>query len=169
MDEMIVNFAVYEDGIELLGFADVKFPDINFLTNTISGAGIAGRIESVAAGMVDAMTTTMNFNTVTDASISLTEPRAHKLDLRVAQQRRNNGSGQLGVESFKHVLIATPKKLTIGKAAPASTGDVSGDYSTSYYAMYKAGKKLIEIDPVNFICIVNGVDYLADVRSALGK
>jgi phage tail tube protein FII len=35
--------------------------------------------------------------------------------------------------------------------------------------MYKAGKKVIEIDPINFICFVNGKDYLADVRTALGK
>jgi len=26
-----------------------------------------------------------------------------------------------------------------------------------------------EVDPLNFICYVDGTDYLADVRKALGK
>ena len=35
--------------------------------------------------------------------------------------------------------------------------------------MYKDGKKKIELDPMNFICYVNGTDYLKEVRKALGK
>lgn len=31
------------------------------------------------------------------------------------------------------------------------------------------GSKVTEIDPLNFICIINGKDYLKDVRKALGK
>lgn len=32
-----------------------------------------------------------------------------------------------------------------------------------------ADKKKLEIDPLNYIYYVNGKDYLADVRKALGK
>lgn len=39
----------------------------------------------------------------------------------------------------------------------------------SYYATYIDGKKKLEIDPLNYIYYVNGKDYLADVRKALGK
>ena len=31
------------------------------------------------------------------------------------------------------------------------------------------GEKVLEIDILNFICFVNGVDYLEPVRKALGK
>ena len=34
---------------------------------------------------------------------------------------------------------------------------------------YINGKKVRELDPLNFICYINGVDYLAGVRAALGK
>ena len=34
---------------------------------------------------------------------------------------------------------------------------------------YIDGAKVREIDPLNFIREVNGVDYLADVRKAIGK
>ncbi len=39
----------------------------------------------------------------------------------------------------------------------------------TYYATYIDGKKVLEIDILNFIYYVNGVDYLEDVRKALGK
>lgn len=42
-------------------------------------------------------------------------------------------------------------------------------YAVSYYATYIDGKKKLEIDPLNYIYYVNGKDYLADVRKALGK
>ena len=59
--------------------------------------------------------------------------------------------------------------LALGKVAAASTADVSGEYAVSYYAMYLDGSKVTEIDPLNFVCIINGKDYLKDVRKALGK
>ena len=62
-----------------------------------------------------------------------------------------------------------PKKLAVGKAAVASPADASGEHAVYYYAIYRDGKKETEIDPVNFICLINGVDYLAEVRKALGK
>ena len=69
----------------------------------------------------------------------------------------------------KYVMVVVPKTTTMGQVAPASPADASGTYSVYYYAGYKDGKKLWEIDPFNQICVINGVDYLADVRKALGK
>ena len=55
------------------------------------------------------------------------------------------------------------------KIPTAATADASGEYSVSYFATYIDGKKTMEIDIANFICIINGVDELAAVREALGK
>ena len=62
-----------------------------------------------------------------------------------------------------------PKKLAPGKVAVASPADASGEYAITYYAIYKNGVKKVEIDQLNFVYYVDGVDYLADVRAALGK
>ena len=59
--------------------------------------------------------------------------------------------------------------ITAGKLAPASSAEASGEYPVTYYATYIDGKKVLEIDILNFIYYVNGVDYLEDVRKALGK
>ena len=44
---MVTNFAVYEDATEYLGLAEVEFPEIGFLTEEISGAGMSGKIEAI--------------------------------------------------------------------------------------------------------------------------
>lgn len=53
-------------------------------------------------------------------------------------------------------------------ACPAAPSNGSGEYAVRYWATYIDGKKVREVDQLNFICYVNGTDYLADVRKALG-
>ena len=168
-DTLNVNFACYEDAKEYLGMTEATLPDIEFMSETISGAGIGGEMEEVLAGMVSAMTTTLNFRTANKSAMKLTAPKIHNIDLRVAQQQRDSASGKIKIVQIKHVLKLMPKKQGMGTVAPASPGDVSGDYATSYFATYIDGDKKSEIDPANFICNINGKDYLADVRKALGK
>lgn len=167
--DAIINYAVYENATEFYGTAQVQLPDLNSLTTSLSGAGIAGNVEAVILGHMDAMSMTVNFNTFCKEQAALAEQRPHNLDIRVAQQGTDSTSGEISVDSIKHVVRATPKSLKYGKIAPAATADASGEYAVGYLATYINGAKVTEVDPLNFICIINGVDYLADVRKALGK
>lgn len=169
IDELVINFLVYEDAIEYLGMAEATLPDIEYMTEEMNGAGIAGNVEEIIIGHLSAMTMTLNFRTVCKSAVRLLEPRVHKLDLRVAQQQTNNSTGETEVANVKHIVRVKPKKTALGKAAAASTADVSGEYAVQYYSMYMDGEKKIEIDPMNFICIINGIDYLEAVRNALGR
>lgn len=169
MDQSNINFAVYEDGSEYAGMAKVTLPDLTALTQTVSGAGIAGNVEAVIQGHYDTMTLGLSFRTTTPQSIKLAEPRRHNIDLRVAQQNEDTVAGAVAISKVKHIFVVIPKKLTGGSIAPASPTDGSGEYAVRYWATYIDGKKYLEFDPLNFICYVNGVDYLADVRTALGK
>ena len=169
IDETVIGFAVYEDATEYIGISEVTLPESSNITEEISGAGIGGKIESVILGAIEAMSLTLNFRTVTNNAIKLHEPRQHNIDLRAAQQQKDTVKGTTEVVSVKHILVVTPKKLNPGKVATAAAAEVSGEYAVSYYATYIDGKKKLEIDPLNYIYYVNGKDYLADVRKALGK
>ena len=162
IDETVIGFAVYEDATEYIGISEVTLPEISNITEEISGAGIGGKIESVILGAIEAMSLTLNFRTVTNNAIKLHDGRA-------AQQQKDTVKGTTEVVSVKHILVITPKKLNPGKVATAAAAEVSGEYAVSYYATYIDGKKKLEIDPLNYIYYVNGKDYLADVRKALGK
>lgn len=169
VDETVIGFVVYEEGKEYIGFSEVTLPEISAVTEEITGAGIAGKIEAVVLGAIEAMTATFNFRTVSNNAISLHEPRQHNIDLRAAQQQNDTVKGTTEVVKVRHCLKMIPKKLNPGKIASSSTAEVSGEYAVQYFATYINGTKKIEIDPLNYIYFVNGKDYLKEVRSALGK
>lgn len=168
-DESVINFAVYEDSVEYVGMAGVTLPNLAAIVQTLSGAGIAGNVEVPVLGHYDVMSLTLNFRTTTEHSVRLSEPRRHNIDLRMAQQIEDTVAGEVKVQSIKHVLVVVPKTDTGGTVAPAAPTNGSGEYSVRYWATYIDGAKVREIDPLNFICVVNGVDDLADVRKAIGK
>ncbi|NBI71647.1 phage tail protein [Clostridiaceae bacterium] len=169
VDELIINFSVYEDAVEYLGMSEATLPEVSNLAEEITGAGIAGNVEAVVLGHIEAMTLTLNFRTVTKAAIRLAEPRIHNIDLRAAQQVRNTQTGKIETVAAKHVMKVTPKKFAPGKLAAASAADASGEYAVSSYTLYLDGKKVVEIDQLNFVYYINGTDYLASVKRALGK
>lgn len=169
MDQSNVNFAVYEDGSEYLGMASVGMPTLSNLVQSINGAGIAGNIEAIIKGHVDNMTLTLNFRTTTPQSVKLSELRRHTIDLRVAQQQEDPVNNTLSAQPEKHVFVVLPKTHNVGTIAPASPSNGSGEYAVRYWATWINGQKVREIDPMNFIYMVDGTDYLADVRKALGK
>ena len=105
-----ISYTVYEDAIEKLGVTEATLPDLEYMSETLSGAGIGGEIEEVLIGMMSAMTTTLNFRNVCPAAVSLAEPRTHKIDLRVAQQVTDSKTGDTKVVSVKHILKLKPKK-----------------------------------------------------------
>lgn len=168
-DESTINFAVYEDNVEYVGMANVTLPNLAAIVQTLSGAGIAGNVEVPVLGHFDAMTLGLSFRTTTAQSVRLSEPRRHNIDLRAAQQIENTVAGQVEVQAVKHILVVIPKTDTGGTIAPAAQNGGSGEYAVRYWATYIDGTKVREIDPLNFICEVDGVDYLADVRKAIGK
>ena len=126
VDELVINYAIYEDAEEYLGTTEVTLPDLEYMTEELSGAGIAGNIEEIIIGHLNAMSTTFNFRTVTAAAVKLMEPRVHRIDLRVAQQRMNLRTSANEVSGVKHIMKVKPKKTALGKVAAASTADVSG-------------------------------------------
>ena len=159
VDQSTINWAVYEDNTEYAGMAQATLPNLSALTQSISGAGIAGYVDAVILGHFDAMSMTLNYRTMTEQAVRLSEPRRHNIDLRYAVQ----------VRAIKHILVVIPKTHTPGTVAPATPENGTGEFAVRYWATYIDGKKVREIDPLNFICLIDGTDYLADVRKALGK
>lgn len=170
-DTGILNFAAYNGSgdREWYGIADVVLPQLQHMTETIRGAGISGEIEEIFQGHIQAMSTTINFRTVTDAHLKMSAPRSHSLELRAVQQTFNTATGEYVPEGVKYLMEVTPKMTDLGKLAPASSGDTSLEMSVRYFAMFRDGKRELEVDPVNFIFYVDGKDHLENVRRALGK
>ena len=149
-----INLEIYEDSINLLGVARVQLPAIAYPCVTISGAGMMGEMEVPLYGMVSAMSTTITWLTPHGDAVKLMSPKKHQLDMRVAD---------------KYVMIVRPKTTTPGNVAPMAAADTTGEYAVYYFAAWKDGVQLWEVDKRNMRCVINGVDYMEPVRKALGK
>lgn len=168
MEEVVIGYRIYEDATEYRGIAKVTLPDIEFYTTTISGAGIAGEYEEAIMGHMKAMRMNMDFTNFGENAMALATPVDHTIDLREVQQARNMTAGKVEVIPVKHVAVVRPVKMSLGALETATPSNASGEYTVSYYARYVGGKKTIELDPLGYICMINGVDYLAPVRKAMG-
>ena len=168
IDEAVIGYRVFENATEFLGISQVDMPNIEFFTTTVQGAGIAGEVEDVILGHINAMRATFHFNSFGENAMKLATPTDHHIDLREVQQNRNMAKGKLEVTGVKHVMVMRPVTINGGTLKQAATSDPSGEYAVSYYARYTNGKQDIEIDPLGYKCTINGVDYLAPVRKAMG-
>ena len=128
-----------------------------------------GNMEVPLYGMVDAMTIDIDFLTTTEDAVTLMAPTKHQLDMRVAEEYWDVEQAEVGLWADKYVVIVRPKNASPGTVAPMGNADTSGEYAVYYFAAYRDGKQLWEIDKRNMKCVIDGVDYMADVRKALGK
>lgn len=166
--EKLINFRIYNDGTDLLGTADVELPDLDWMTEDITGAGVAGKVESPVIGHFDSMVLKINWRTVTENSLTLTQSKIHSLDARGSIQHFDVSSGEYETKALKIVAKVMPKKVGLGKLEPAKMQGNTNEFEVIYLKVFLAGAEKIEIDKYNFIAIVDGVDYLASVRGDLG-
>lgn len=167
-DQSVLGFRVYEDKNDFLGAAEATMPDLNAMSQAFSGAGIAGSIDGIIPGFFEAMSLGLKFNSTTKSVIKLSEPRRHNLELRAVQLYEDSTAGVISNRQFKHVFIGIPKSTKGGTIAPAQVQEVNVELAIRYWATYIDGERVLEIDQLNYICFMNGVDYLEEHRKALG-
>lgn len=167
--ERLVNFRVYNEQNDLLGIATVDLPEIEFMSDTVSGAGIAGEIESPVLGHVSAMSATFSWRTIEEAAIVLADStRSHHLEVRGSQQVYDSASGVYSTKAIKAVLMAKPKTISLGTFEPGATTDTEQEFAVDYFKLYVAGKVCIEIDQLGNKHEINGVNALEAVNRDLG-
>lgn len=72
--EQTIAYRVYYGGTDMLGIASVEMPQVQYITETISGSGVAGEYESPAKGMTQSMTAKLSFISQTTDFYKLFEP-----------------------------------------------------------------------------------------------
>jgi len=168
INEKLVNFRVYNDAKDLLGIATVDLPELAAMTDTVSGAGIAGEVDSPVLGHFQSMSVTLHWRTIEAAAMSLAAQKAHHLEIRGSQQQYDAGSGLYSTVPVRLVVKGTPKTTSLGSFEPGSTTDTTTELECSYLKLVVANKELVEIDKYNYIARFNGADALQSVRSDLG-
>lgn len=162
------QFRVYNAGQDLIGVAQVDLPAIQSMTTEVKGAGIAGTIDMPVIGMIQSMSMTFNFRTVNSYSYSLFAAAFNHLELWGSLQATEPGTGRLIAPQHKIITRGIFKNLTPGKFAVAETQDRTIEMEVIYFREMLAGREHLEVDKLNMIYRVDGVDQLAGVRANIG-
>lgn len=163
-----IDYLLYENGGALLGVAKVTMPPIKYKTVNATGAGLMGDVTVPMASMIEPMSISIDFSSVADAIVQLGTNEWHDVSLYLADQYFDSVKRKEELEQIRFEMSIRPTEINMGTIQTASAADASGSYSVCKYTVYKAGKKVVDIDQFNQIHEVNGVDNAADVRKALG-
>ncbi|CDX01300.1 Phage tail tube protein FII-like protein [Desulfitobacterium hafniense] len=167
--EKLNDFRIYINGsTDLKGTADLQLPSFESMTETVSGAGIAGEYESPNIGHFSSMKFTINWKMITGELTEFLKPEVMMIDCRLANQEYNAVQGKHEFKANRVVVKGIPTTNDLGKAEKGSTYDGSSEIEVLYIKVQRDGKTLVELDKINYIYIVDGVDYMVKLRTALG-
>ena len=159
--EKLSNYMLYTDGSRTqTALVDVDLPELQFMAETISGAGIAGEIESITAGHTSPLTLGEDF--------TLLQPRAYNLEIKAGIQSLDKTAGKIEQGRLSVFARGIPKTMSLGKVSVGKAMDSKKEFAVDYLKIEYDGKEVLEIDKLNMICKINGVDYLADIKAAMG-
>ncbi len=166
--ERLINFRVYNESNALMGIATVDLPELQAMSDTVSGAGIAGEVDSPVLGHYQAMSSTFNWRTIEQPGLELAKQKAHHLEIRGSQQHYDTASGAFVTVPVRVVMRAIPKNFSLGSFEPGSTTDSSTEFEVVYLKIFVNDKEVVEIDKYNFKTKIGDTDILESVRKDLG-
>ena len=166
--ETLINFEVYEQGIRLLGLANVTLPEMNQLTSEVSGAGIAGKIEVPVEGHFESMEVTLKWRTIYQPPLTLMKSGGTQLSCRGAMQHYEASTGQVQIVPVRCDVRARHTSTNLGEFSTGEQTETETKLVCDYVKLVVDDATIIEFDIYNYVYEVNGTDLMSDVRSALG-
>lgn len=165
--EKVVNFNVYDKGEKLVGLSsEVTLPNLENMTETVSGAGIMGEYDSPTIGHFGAISVDITFRTIYEKNFSLLDPRGKTLILRGSQQFNDSNKGLIN-RALKITMRGFPKGIDLGKMGIGTPTDTKIPLELTYIKIEEDNKILLEVDKINFIYIINGEDIMKELKNQI--
>ena len=165
--QMVVDFNAYDQSNKLMGPTKVTLPSISWMVQSMTGAGVAGTVEAIAKGMLEAMTLSIDWRMCGAEAYKFMSPEVHMLTLRNAEQYEDPIAGQIREDGVKHVFSIMPKSMSPGGIAQASAHDGTAQYAVRSWKCFINGETVTDIDQLNGKCFMYGVDYRADINAVI--
>lgn len=161
--DKINDFNVYQDGDKLIGIGEeVTLPDIEMMSESVIVPG--GEVDSPTIGQFASGQVEIPFQSLTKDTFDLMNPlKSVNITLRASQQEMD-GNGDVVFTGIRAVFRGRPKTLTAGSIKKGSGTGTSLAIEWTYYLLEIGGKKVVEIDKLNSVFKINGVDILARTK-----
>jgi P2 family phage contractile tail tube protein len=168
--QRIVNYRAYlgKNNQFDLGLATVALPTFQSLVETISGAGIAGEMESVVIGHFASMSVVFNFRAPNATMFAAMQQTVQVFDVRGSVQQADSTSGAASTVQEAIEIRGLVKRVALGTLEAGKVQSVELEAEVHRIAISLGGVERLLLDKDNFIYRVNGVDRLASVRADMG-
>ena len=151
--EKINDYNAYLDGTKMIGVAaSVTLPEVNMKTSTVAGVGVEQEIQ---------------FNTLYSSAMDMLSPLSTvNLTFRAAQQVYDK-TGGYNFKGLRVVEMGRVKSFNPGKIEKGEAMEATVKLELTYIMVEVDGVQLLEVDKLNGVYKVNGVDMLAGVNSLI--
>lgn len=167
MPEQITQYNLYNSDDKFVGITEITLPTFDPQTNTISGAGINGEYESSVPGAFGSSEIEIPFRIFNQQAADLMKVDGSILFLRAAVKETEASTLKIRNKQMKVTIGGEQKGLTLGTCGNGKTMDSSVKLEVKYYKHEYDNLTLLEIDKLNNVYVVNGVDQLADIKSMI--
>lgn len=166
--EKINDFNTYLDGTKMIGnAASITLPPVKMKTSTVSGAGINGELDSPTIGQFESMEQEIEFNTLHSSAVDMMSPLSTlNLTMRAAQQVYDK-TGGYAFKGMRVVEMGRVKAFDPGKIEKGESMGAKVTLELTYLMIENDGEQLLEVDKLNGVYRVNGVDMLAGVSALI--
>lgn len=166
--EKINDYNAYLDGTKMIGVAaSVTLPEVNMKTSTVSGTGVNGELDSPSIGQFESMEQEVQFNTLYSSAASMLNPLSTvNLTFRAAQQVYDK-TGGYAFKGLRVVEVGRVKKFKPGKVEKGESMEATVTLELTYLLIEVDGTVILEVDKLNGVYRVNGVDMLAGIKSLI--
>ncbi len=166
--ETLINAAVYLNDKQQIGIADAELPSLEPVTQTTSGMGVAGEIETPVIGHWKSMSLKLKYRVLNKQNFELIKPGANQMTLRGSIQSFDPKAGTYKNYAVRVLVKTLFKKGALGKLEPAKAQDVEHEHEVIYLKVWLNDTEVLEVDKINMIYISGGTDHMADIREHLG-
>lgn len=160
----ISNFNVYLGETKQLGVSgEIKLPNLEALSETLSGAGILGELEVGNPGHFGPLPVEIPFNTLDARQFQMLKNSDDAIVVRGASQYLDQATSKLNHVGVKVTIKGPRQSNDLGTFA---VGKPTGSQVTvdAWYLKVEVNNEIyVEIDKLNWVYILNGEDQLADM------
>lgn len=168
---VINNFRVYdgENTNEIVGTTgEITLPTLEQKTSTVSGAGILGEIEEGVVGHFGSIKMDIPFRVIsTDVFKLMRTDKPTGITIRGAVQGIDTSNSQATFSQMKVTVKGKVKSVNPGKVKAGEQMDCSITLELTYIKIEYDNKVGLELDKLNSVYKVDGVDMLADVSALI--
>lgn len=160
----IANFNLYVGAERYSGVGtDIKMPELEALSETLSGAGILGEIKVGNPGHFGELPVEIPFNTLDYRQFEILKNSAEPIILRGASQYLDPETSELKHFPVKVTFKGPRSGLGLGTMGVGKPTGATVTIDALYIKIEVDGEVYTELDKLNWKFILNGVDQLADI------